>query len=390
MRAIIEFRRISDFGFRVSFGFRISDFVLLWDHTMTCFLFTLLLSAGADAAPAPLFDSDGYKRYRIPALVVTPKGTLLAICEGRVDGRGLTGNIDIVLKRSPDSGRTWEPLRVVADDAGNTLGNPCVVVDAKTGTLWMALTRSLGSDVEDAIVAGTSKETTRVLITRSVDDGLTWDRPRDITDAVKRPDWTWYGTGPGIGLQLSDGRLVIPSYHAEAGTKTYRSHMIFSDDAGKTWKRGEPVGTDVSECQVAQRLDGSLVLGSRTLKGEPRRTTAVSTDGGATWSKPTRDDALYDPSCQASLYRIPGEGKPRWLHCGPAGPGRRNLTVKVSLDEGRTWGAGTLLRSGDSQYCSLALLRDGSIGCLHESWTDGNYRVHFLRFDPARLSPPNN
>lgn len=362
--------------------------------SLICSLMLFGITGSSQAAEPPsrlLFESgkEGYRRYRIPALITTAKGTALAFCEGRKDGRGLTGNIDIVVKRSADSGVTWQPLEVVADDGEHTLGNPCPVIDGKDGTIWLALTRSHGPDTEDAIVAGTSKETTRVLVTFSRDDGKTWAPLRDITKQVKRPAWTWYGTGPGIGIQPKSGRLVIPSYHAEAETRIYRSHMIYSDDHGETWKLGAVVGENCSECQVAERKDGSLLLSSRTIKGKPERTTATSRDGGETWSATAFDANLYDPSCQASLYVVPRQrdGKSRWLYTHPAGPeGRRNLTVRLSNDEGQTWPNSKLLRSGDSQYSCLALLPDQKIGCLYESWVDKNYQMYFTRFDLGWLT----
>lgn len=362
--------------------------------TIRSLLVSLVLSATA-LGPHParatepssmlLFDSgqEGYRRYRIPALLTTPQKTLLAFCEGRKDGGGLTGDIDLVLKRSSDGGKTWMPLQVVADDGTHTLGNPCPLLDRRDGTIWLALTRSHGQDSEAAIAAGTSRETTRVLLTFSRDDGKTWAPLRDLTAAVGRRDWTWYGTGPGVGVQLKDGRLVIPCYHAEKDTQTYRSHMIYSDDQGKNWRRGDSVGEDCSECQIAQKQDGSLLLSARTLKGKEQRTTAVSRDGGCTWSAPQRDPQLYDPSCQAALFALVDVGpkdKPCWLYVHPAGPGRRNLTVRLSHDGGGTWPVSKLLRSGDSQYSCLSLLPDQSIGCLHESWVEGNYRLYFVRF----------
>ena len=122
----------------------------------------------------------GYGRYRIPAVYVTPKQTVLAFCEGRVQATGLTGNIDIVLRRSTDGGQTWAPLQVVADDGPNTLGNPCPVVDRSTGIIWLLLSRSLGEDTEDEIAAGTSKERTQVWVTKSSDEGVTWAKPVTI------------------------------------------------------------------------------------------------------------------------------------------------------------------------------------------------------------------
>ncbi len=328
-----------------------------------------------------LFESgkDGYKRYRIPALLVTPKGTVLAFCEGRKDGRGLTGNIDLVLKRSLDRGHSWESLELVADDDGHTLGNPCPVVDPQTGILWLALTRSNGQDLEDEIVKGTSRETTRVYITHSKDEGKTWAPMVDLSATCRKPDWTWYGTGPGVGIALKSGRLLIPSYHAEGKAGTYRSHAIFSDDHGKTWKLGATVGADVSECQAVERADGKLLLSMRTLTAPQERTFAESGDGGATWSTTWRDSRLYDPSCQSSIYALPQGG---WLTAHPAGPtGRRNLTVRWSGDEGKSWSPGLLLRAGDAQYSSIAQLDDVHVGCLFESWVDGNYHIFFARFE---------
>ena len=356
--------------------------------------FAVLLSlAGTSAAGEPehvrLFDSgrDGYGRYRIPSLVVTPAGTVLAICEGRKNGGGLTGDIDLVLRRSQDGGQTWSPLAVLADDGEQTLGNPCAVVDHGTKDVWVAFTRSLGSDIEEDIVAGKSREPTRVLVTKSTNDGVAWSKPVDITATGKRPGWTWYGTGPGAGIQLKSGRLVIPSYHADAGTGIYRSHMLYSDDHGQTWKHGAAVGEKCGECQVVAGRDGTLFLNSRTNEGPERRTAARSRDGGETWSQATLDEFLFDPHCQACVIALPGTEKEpgAWLFTHPAGPGRRNLTARMSFDEGRTWPIARQLRDGDSQYTCLAVLPNGAIGCLYDCWLEGNYRLFFVQFDQAWL-----
>lgn len=345
-------------------------------------------AAAAELEHTLLFDSgrDGYPRYRIPSLIVTPSGAVLALCEGRKQGRGLTGDIDLVLRASRDSGSRWSDLQVFADDGANTLGNPCAVMDRDRKTLWVGFTRSLGSDTEEGIVAGTSRESTRVFMTSTSDDGKTWSRPVDITDTAKDKDWTWYGTGPGAGLQLASGRLVIPSYHAQAGTGIYRSHMVYSDDHGRTWKRGDAVGEHASECHVVERADGALVLNARTTEGRERRTTAVSRDGGVTWGAAGLDEALYDPHCEACVIAWPGDAKDGnkarpWLFSHPQGPGRRNLTLRVSHDEGKTWPIVRRLREGDSQYSCLAKLPDGKVGCLYDAWVDGNYRLFFTRLD---------
>lgn len=347
----------------------------------------LCIGQAGEPTSVRLFRSgkEGYPRYRIPSLLVTAKGTVLAICEGRKDGRGLTGDIDIVIKRSVDDGRTWKPLAVIADGGEHTLGNPCAVVDRRDGRIWLLVTRSHGKDVEDDIVAGTSREKTRVLVTSSKDDGLTWEPLRDITASAAEPSWRWYGTGPGIGIQLASSRLLIPAYHSEAGTRLYRSHALYSDDRGETWKRGDSTGEHASESQAIERADGSVQLNARTNdQGPTLRTVADSKDGGATWSKARHDPDLFDPHCQASIYRLTSakdNGKTRWLFCHPVGPGRRNLTVRLSYNEGKSWPIARKVRDGDSQYSCMAGLRDGTIGLLHESWVDKNYQIYFVRFD---------
>src|SRR5262249_30310020 len=175
----------------------------------------------------PLFISgkEGYHTFRIPALLVTPGGTILAFCEGRKKGRGDSGDIDVVLKRSTDGGKTWKALQVIADDGGNTVGNPCPVVERSTGTIWLLLTHNLGKDNERTIRDGSSKGTRRVWVMKSTDEGATWSKPADITNAVKKKTWTWYATGPGVGIQLTSGRLVIPCDHTEAKTRINRSHI---------------------------------------------------------------------------------------------------------------------------------------------------------------------
>lgn len=169
-----------------------------------------------------LFESggEGYPRYRIPSLVVTNSGTLLAVCEGRADGGGLTGNVDLVCKRSTDSGKTWSGLKLVADRGEDTVGNQSVLVDRETGVIWIAHTISPGEHLEDAITRG----------------------------------------GPGVGIQLKSGRLLFLCYHAEGDKgKTYRSHAIFSDDHGKTWKLGASAGVGNVEPQVLQREANSAL-----------------------------------------------------------------------------------------------------------------------------------
>ncbi len=348
--------------------------------------------SGTRSTLALFVSKDGsFKRYRIPSLLVTKKGTLLAICEGRVDGGGLTGNIDLVLRRSLDSGHTWQPLQKIADLGDDTLGNPCPVVDRETGSIWLPFTRSPGKFNETQIVAGQSSGPTTVWVTRSEDDGATWSEPRDISATTRQEKWGWYGTGPGIGIQLANGRLLIPSYHTEPGSGMYRSHAIFSDDHGATWKLGETVGEHTAECQAIERRDGAVVLNMRGTNKQFFRSIAISRDGGQTWSEPQLDRTLPEPACQASLLSRPdpGEREAVWLFCNPPGTTRRNLTLRVSRDEGQSWPIAKLIDAGPTEYSSLAWLPDGQIGLLYELSRAGQtYRpeLHFARIPTSWLA----
>jgi sialidase-1 len=309
----------------------------------------------------------------------------------------LTGNIDIVLRRSTDGGQTWMPLQVVADDGPNTLGNPCPVVDRSTGIIWLLLSRSLGEDTEDEITTGTSKERTQVWVTKSADEGATWAKPVNISAQATRPQWTWYGTGPGIGLQLPSGRLFIPSYHANEKTGIYQTHSLYSDDHGKTWQIGGIVGDETTESVAALRGDGTLVINTRNIS--PRdatirnRVIALSRDGGTTWTDVGKDPALTESSCQGSLLVYSGLGddaKSRWLFVNPPGPGRRQLTLRLSYDEGRTWPKSRVIEPGASEYSSLGRLPQGDIGILYERNTQKKYapEIVFARIPLSDIESP--
>ena len=340
----------------------------------------------ADDAHVLLFESgkEGYPRYRIPTLVVARSGALVAVCEGRVDGGGLTGNVDLVSKRSFNNGKNWSARTLVAEAADDTLGNASALVDRETGVIWIAGTISPGKQLESAITRGETETSTRVFVMNSRDDGKTWSTPRDITSVVKRPGWTWYGCGPGVGIQLKNGRLFFPCYHAEGEQgRTKRTHAIFSDDHGKTWQLSANAGTGNGEPQALQREDGSIYVSARTASGGPHvRSIIESQDNGATWSEKRFDESIYDCYCQASLLNLPSaDAKPRWLYCHPAGPSRRDLTIRLSRDEGRTWDAGSLLlREGNGQYSSMALLPNGCVGVLYDLWENNNYQLYFTAF----------
>ncbi|WP_438480632.1 sialidase family protein [Oleiharenicola lentus] len=345
-------------------------------------------------------ETEGYNTFRIPAIVKAPNGDLLAFAEGRKDSRSDTGNIDLLMKRSSDGGKTWGAIQVIWDDAGNTCGNPCPVIDEKTGVIWMLSTHNLGKDKESAIVDGTSDGGRTVWAFSSKDNGATWSQPLDITKTTKNPAWTWYATGPGIGIQIKHGphagRLVIPSDHNFRDEKTkksvHASHAIYSDDHGATWQRGEAIHPDMNECQVVELFDnkGTLLMDMRSYRGLAQRGQSTSTDGGATWSAITHIPALVEPICQASIVRWENAGgkKPGWLlFSNPADPkNRRNLTVRASDDNGATWSRSFVLHAEKAAYSSLVVLSDTEAGCLYEiAEKRPSEKIVFARFDTKEL-----
>lgn len=369
---------------------------------MIAILTALILLGGSAAAPSPasapelraLWTSGegGYHTYRIPAIVATPEGTLLAFCEGRKKGRGDTGDIDLLCKRSMDGGKSWSEQAVLWDDGPNVCGNPCPVVDRTTGTVWLLLTHNLGHDSEREIIAGTSEGSRAVWVTCSKDEGRTWTEPAEITSTTKREDWTWYATGPGIGIQLQRGphagRLIVPCDHIEAESKRYFSHVILSDDHGATWRLGGRTPTDqVNECQVAELADGRLLLNMRNYdRSQRQRAFSFSEDGGETWSAVAHHPQLEEPICQASLLWIPvpgREGADRLVFSNPASADSRvNMTVKLSDDGGATWPARRTIHAGPAAYSCLVALPGDSIGCLFEGGeAHPCEKIYFASFD---------
>ena len=326
--------------------------------------------------------TEGYHTFRIPAIVTNSAGDLLAFCEGRKTSRDDHGDVDLVLKRSPDGGRTWSPLTLVYEEGGVaevTIGNPCPVVDRANGTIWLPFTR----DNDD------------VLLTSSHDGGLTWAEPRTITASVKREDWTWYATGPGIGIQIEhgpfSGRLVIPCDHRVDSIsdrkRSSRSHVIYSDDRGETWQIGGITDFEMNECAIAELADGRLMLNMRSNRGKGTRGVAFSDDGGASWSECMDDATLIEPVCQASLLRYSwGEerGKSRLLFSNPASTNARDhMTIRVSFDEGETWPIAYEVHAGSSAYSCLTQLRDGGVGLLYERENYGE--IAFTRIELPTL-----
>ncbi len=326
--------------------------------------------------------SEGYNTFRIPTIITTDSGVVLAFAEGRKNSSSDSGDIDLVLKRSTDGGKTWGDLIVIRDDSTNVCGNPSPVIDRKTGKIFLLSTWNRGDDTESEIINMTSVDTRRVYVMNSIDEGLSWSKPIEITDKVKKPNWTWYATGPVHGIQIREGskkgRMIIPCDHIEANTKKYYSHIIYSDDGGSSWNIGGTTPQDqVNECSVAEIGKGKLILNMRNYdRTQMNRKISISNDYGESWGDIYDDKALVEPICQASIlrYSFKGSGSNDLLFINPADKNKRlNMTLRLSSDLGRTWTREFLLHEGPSAYSDITKLRNGNVGCLFEAGKNSPY-----------------
>lgn len=316
----------------------------------------------------------GYHTCRIPALAVT-RGVVLAFCEGRRGSPHDDAPTDLLVRRSLDGGRSWSPAAVAATDGDRTCGNPCPVVDASTGQVLLPF----------------CKDNQQVFLCRSDDEGVRWSEPVEITATAKAPGWSYLGTGPGHGIQLRGGRLLVPCWADESpGPVTWRqpqagwgkvqtSYALCSDDGGATWQRGAQLTHDASDECEAVEVGARVYMTLRSRQERKRRGYAWSDDGGGTWTPVAWDEALPEPSCQGSVTAL-ADG--RVLLANPADTqARARLTVRLSADGCRTWPAARVLYAGAAAYCDLAVSADGEVLCLFEA--DDYARLALARFRPA-------
>lgn len=375
-----------------------------------CALALLAGMASQSHAAAPLLEKvdifeagkDGYALYRIPGIVVTKKGTVLAYCEARRTGKSDWDTIDIMLKRSTDGGKTWDAMRKIADVPGPKTKNPVALAQKLANTNDVTYNNATAITDKDGTVHFLfCLEYCRAFYMQSKDEGLTWTVPVEITSAFDkfRPEYDWkvIATGPAHGIQLKKGRLVVPIWMSTGtGGHAHRPSavsVVYSDDHGKTWHRGDMVVKDPelknpSETIVVELADGSTMLNIRSESKEHRRAISISKDGATGWSKLTFDDALLEPICMASILRISepkNGGKNRILFANPNNLTRKdgkekpemsrdriNVSVKLSYDEGKTWPVTKLLEDGFSGYSDMAITPDGTILCFYERGsTDG-------------------
>ncbi|HEX8914526.1 MAG TPA: sialidase family protein [Humisphaera sp.] len=354
---------------------------------------------GPEQLTAPFIGGEGgYAVYRIPSLVVTRAGTLLAFAEGRLNKSDHAEN-DVVLRRSGDGGRTWGPVQVVAEDGRNCLNNPTAVVLRGSGRILLMYQRyPLGKHERQVKPGVAGDDTCLCFVAASEDDGRTWSKPADVTPQVKRPTVaTSLASGPGVGIELARGkhagRILFPMN--QGPLSDCQVYAAYSDDGGRTWRYGDlaPAGAAGrgNEVQVVELSDGRVMLNSRGSAGKRFRKVAVSGDGGQTWSPLRDDEALPESQCQASILRYDAPaaagttrpagngGNGTILFVNPAvTQGRSRGTVRLSEDDGATWTASRELVPGAFAYSCLAVLPDASVACLYE--TDGYQRIALARF----------
>ena len=344
----------------------------------------------------------GYFRYRIPALAVTSTGAILAFCEARKHTGRDSDQIDLLMRRSIDHGETFSEPALLFSKRDWVCGNPAPVLDRDTGRIWLLFCMNHKDDDEKAICLGRGDRS--VWISQSDDDGVSWSRPRQITAEVKLPNWGWYATGPGHGIQLRSGRLLIPCDHSlrlshPDGEASYSSHVILSDDHGASWRVGGCLPEGSNECCAIETVAGEVYLNARNApwsllarngmtedkNRQYHRIVAFSDDGGDSFGLAACDAALPEPICQASICRLTDathHDRDRILFCNPAGPGRRDLTLRLSYDECRSWALSRTLHRGSAQYSDLCVAADMTILCFYERGLEAPYQTLTLaRFD---------
>ncbi len=319
---------------------------------------------------------EGYDNFRIPTMITLPGGRVLAFAEGRSE-KSDAGEINIVLRISDDGGHTFGPIKIIVPGNGNTAGNPCPVYDRETGKILLMFNRNNAEGHEGLILQGKAPRT--VHITESSDNGETWIPERDITVQTKIPLWSWHAVGPCHAIQHSSGRIIIPCNHAvldpeAAKSGPVRSHTLYSDDHGRTWKIGRDVADTTSECTVTELKDGRVLINIRMHPLQICRSMAVSTDGGDTFGQFRFVEAMPGPSCEGSMLTVEHNGAEFILVSNPSHPTNRELLIiHESTDGGDTWQDGYVVTKSPAAYSDLTQLDNDHIGILYETGENQPY-----------------
>ncbi len=347
---------------------------------------------GADLEHVVVFSAGeaGYHTMRIPAIEVAGDGTILAFAEARKNSAADPGypgqEIDLVMKTSRDGGRSWSDL-VVLEHVGElwSSANPAVVCDRTNGRIWLFYLQCAPGRSSHTARPGTLD--VKNLVRFSEDNGRTWSEAIDLTTVARDlsdKEWGISVPGPGGAIQDRQGRLIIPMWRY----RPFRDFVLFSEDHGKTWHRGDFVPTEegLDESQLVELADGTLALDMRQQRG-PHRWLSFSRDGGRTWSEPRPGQEVTPVCCAVERWTLKSQGddRDRIVWTGPRGPGRNNLTLWISYDELASFQNPRLIAEGPGAYSDLTVLPDKSLGIL---WEQGNYKtITFTRVSLSWVEP---
>ena len=330
---------------------------------------------------------DGVAAFRIPGLVTTNAGTLLGVYDARYNSSvDLQEHVDIGLSRSTNGGKTWEKMRIPMTfgqyeglpKGQNGVGDPSILVDKQTGTIWIvaAWTHGMGNRRAwfNSLPGMTIHETAQLMMVRSDDDGKTWSAPINVTSQVKDPSWRFLLQGPGRGISMNDGTLVFPTQYIDPQGLPHAGIMC-SKDHGSTWTISAPARDNTTEAQVAEVTPGVLMLNMRDNRGGSRA-VSITSDYGKTWTEhPSNRSALQEPVCMASLIKVDAidniTGKDLLLFSNPnTTKDRKNMTIKASFDGGLTWKESNQLLLDEDYgwgYSCLTMIDKETVGILYES-----------------------
>ncbi|MGQ9576577.1 MAG: sialidase family protein [Thermoguttaceae bacterium] len=360
-------------------------------HRLALSIGVWLVAAAAWAEPLLHVDvyvsgTQGYHSFRIPAIETAPDGSLLAFAEARKYSLADPGfgkqDIDLVLRRSTDGGKTWSAMTVI-EDPGElwSAANPATVVDRPSGRIWLLYLRCKPERNTQTARPGTDDN--QVLARTSEDNGVTWSEPIDLTRVSRDfgdPRWRTSVVGPGGAIQDRHGRLLAPVWRFEP----FGVFLLYSEDRGRTWQRSPlvPGGKGGDENQLVELADGRILMDIRQNAGG-HRWVASSRDGGKSWSEPRPGLEVTPVACaiQRWTLKAAGDDRDRIVWTGPKGPGRMNLVARLSYDEGLTFPVERPIWEGPAAYSDLTILNDKTVGVLWERGVERGYQfITFTRF----------